>query len=334
MPEIKYHELRQKAIDPNRARWYALGLLAVAALFACLTIKTNWDYFEQYFTGLAFWMRVIPFMFGVEGLIIILPLFKGFGNKAQGWWAIIFKVALMALAGAHTYLVSDYTIAQKAASKTKQEAVADLGARQAEVDKIASANQKARESYERQQKNYSTQMRYWYDAAAVARLEGRKAPPAPKAPDPPQPLEVPKVSQGLVDNASLSVEQAGAARVSHQTLQRLLFAMVALASVAIMTMVGLADGTRVRSWFLLWRAKAVNNLKGETENLPTTAQNLSASGPQGQPASAPPPRQLPPVPPPPGPKIRRFRQVGEPPQRPVQAPSGQAPGRNGTSGKV
>lgn len=335
MPEIKYHELRQKPIDPNRARWYALGLSAVGALFACLTIKTNTDYFAQYYTGAGFWLRVIPF-YAIEGTIVVLPLFKGFGNEAQGRWAFWLDLVLIAAAATHTYLVSDASITKAQMSKTKMEASADLGARQAEVDKIAAANQKMLDTYSGQQKNYNMQMRHWYDAARVARSEGRPAPPAPPAPTQPQLLDVPKVSQTLVDSATVSVELAGLARVSHHTLQGLLFLMVGLVVLSISLMVQLADGTKIKAWFLRWRAKAVDGLKGETESLPTTARNLSATSAQGQPASvsAPPPRQLPPVPPPPGPKIRRFRQVGEPVRPVTEAPSEKGHGRNGTSGKV
>src|SRR5262245_682498 len=123
MKEIEYHELRRGPINPNRARWYWLVGSGLGALFALLTIKTNWDYFAQYYEGFAFWARVIPF-FAVEAAIVALPLFKGFGNKAQGNAAIVFELLLVGLALTHTYLVSDASIAKAQAGKTKAEASA------------------------------------------------------------------------------------------------------------------------------------------------------------------------------------------------------------------
>src|SRR5262245_34323371 len=125
MREIQYHELRHGAIDPNRARWYALALSLLGVLFAFLTIKSNWDYFAQYYQGFAFWARVVPF-FATEGAIVALPLFKGFGNKIQGSVALVCEGLLITIALTHTYLVSDASIARLQAGKTKIEATADF----------------------------------------------------------------------------------------------------------------------------------------------------------------------------------------------------------------
>ncbi|MCI0391656.1 MAG: hypothetical protein MOB07_23170 [Acidobacteria bacterium] len=256
MPQIEYHELRHGAIDPNRARYYWLGGSALGILFAFLTIKTNYDYFDQYYTGFAFWARVVPF-FALEAAIIILPLFKGFGNKAQGNVALVFELILVVAALTHTYLVSDASIAKLQAGKTKTEAGADFDKAQSAADRVATSNKELQQNYAKQQENHSRQMRYWNDAAYVARREGRKAPPPPPAPQPPQLQDVPHVAQSVIDNATMSVEMAGQARVSHQTLQRLLFLMIGLVTVSITAMIALADGSRIKDWLLRTRTSAI-----------------------------------------------------------------------------
>src|SRR5262249_42111712 len=197
MKEIEYHELRHGPINPNRARWYWLVGSALGPLFAFLTIKTNCDYFGQYFDGFAFWARVIPF-FAVEAAIVALPLFKGFGNKAQGNTALVFEVVIALAALTHTYLVSDASIPKLQAGKTKTEASGDFDGAQAAADKVTAANQKLKENYAKQKENHARQMRFWNDAAYVAKREGRPAPPVPPPPQPPQLQDVPQVSQSLV----------------------------------------------------------------------------------------------------------------------------------------
>lgn len=257
MKEIEYRELKHGAINPNRARWYSLGLSVLGALFAFLTIKTNWDYFGQYYSGFGFWARVVPF-FAVEAAIIILPLFKGFGNKAQGNTALVCELLLVGAALTHTYLVSDASITKLQAGKTKAEASADFDRSQNVADKITANNLKLQE-------NHTKQMRFWNDAAYVARREGRNAPKPPEAPT----LQiVPQVNQDIVKNANLSVEQAGEARVSHQTLQILLFAMIGLVTITITAMVLLSDGSKIKAWLLGQRAEKIKNeTLGDTKPL-------------------------------------------------------------------
>ena len=257
MKEIQYRPLQHGAIDPNKARWYSLGLSAVGVLFAFLTVKTNWDYFAQFYDGFAFWCRVVPF-FGVEAMIIALPAFKGFGSKGQGNMALWCELLLVAGALTHTYLVSDYSIAKLQAGKTKTEASADFDRAQAVSDRVTASNQKLMDSHNRQ-------MRLWRDAVFVAQREGKPAPPAPQAP---KLQDVPQVNQNLVNNATMSVEMAGEQRVSHQTLQRLLFLLVGLVTVSITSMVLLADGSRIRAWLLGMRAEEIKTqTKGETRTL-------------------------------------------------------------------
>lgn len=257
MKEIEYRELKVGPINPNRARWYSLGLSALGVLFGFLTIKTNWDYFEQYYDGFGFWARVIPF-FAVEVAIVILPLFKGFGNKSQGNVALVCELLLVAGALTHTYLVSDASIAKLQAGKTKTEASADFDRAQSVADKVSASNQKLQE-------NHTKQMRFWNDAVAVARREGRRAPAMPEAP---KLQDVPQVSQDLVKNATMSVESAGEARVSHQTLQRLLFALIGMVTLSITAMVLLADGSRVKAWLLGQRAEEIKSkTQGQTQTL-------------------------------------------------------------------
>ena len=267
MREIEYHELKHGPVDPNRARHYAWGLSALGCLFALLTVKTNWDYFEQYYDGFAFWARVIPF-FAVEAAIVVLPLFKGYGSKAQGNWALGFEVALIFFALLHTYLVSDYSIAKLQAGKTKTEASADYDRRRADADRITKSNKELQENHARLMEGYNRQMRFWNDAAYVARREGRPAPPAPQPPPTPQFQEVPQLPKAVIDNSLLSVEAAGESRVSHQWLQRLLFLLIGLVTASVTAMVLLADGSRVKAWLLGRREGEIRaGMTGQTQRL-------------------------------------------------------------------
>ena len=301
MPDIEYRTMNHKPIDPNHARYYWLGGSALGILFAFLTIRSNWDYFAQYYSGFSFWARVIPF-FAVEATIIILPLFKGFGNKAQGHAAIVCELLLAALAFTHTYFVSDASINKLQAGKTKIEASADFDRAQAAADRVTANNERLQENYAKQQQLHAKQMAHWYDAARITRSEGRKAPPAPPAPEPPKLQDVPQVSQSLVENATMSVELAGQAHVSHQTLQGLLFLMIGLVTVSIGAMIWLADGSRIKAWLLSLRAE---DIKTQTQGQPQIL---------GSPVSAPP--QQPYV---------------QPVQSPVQSPAPAQPARQPTA---
>src|SRR5262249_31713218 len=157
-----------------------------------------------YYGGFAFWARGIPF-FAVEAAIIILPLFKGFGNKAQGHAAIGCEFLLIALALAHTYLVSDASITKLQAGKTKTHASADFQRAHVAPGRAAKKPRQPKEPHARLQQNYSKQMLGYNEAARRAAREGMPVPSAPKAPEPPQLQDVPKVGQSLVDNATLSV---------------------------------------------------------------------------------------------------------------------------------
>lgn len=246
MREIEYRRMDHDPVDPNRVKWYALALSFIGVLFAFLTIKTNWDYFAQYYDGFAFWAKVIPFC-AVEATIIVLPLFKGLGNKAQGNLSLFCEVVLVIGALTHTYLVSDASIAKIKAGKTKAEANADFDKARAIAQQITATNI-------RLQENHAKQMRYWNDAAYIARREGKSAPAAPA---PPRLQDVPQIDQALLTNATLSVETAADIRVSPQTLQVLLFGLIGWVTGTYLIMFLLADASIIKSWLLKERAREI-----------------------------------------------------------------------------
>lgn len=240
--QINHVELQTKPIDPNRAKYYALGLAAVAGLFALVTIKSNYDYFETYYTGWSFWLRVIPF-FAFEATIIGLTLTKGWGNPKQMGAALVFEAALVLVGLTHTYYVSSATQLRHAAAASKAAARQDVG----ETSRLA---REAADTNERLRREYTASLAAWRRAAYVAQAN-RMSPPVPPAE--PQYVEIPKVSQEAVAAASLDVEGRIEGEVPHRLLLRILFVMIGLVIGAWTAVVFLADGSRLRYWLLQQR---------------------------------------------------------------------------------
>lgn len=243
---MQYVELKDKPINPNRAKWYALLLCAVAALIALMTLKSNYDYFAQYYQGFGFWMRVIPF-FSVEVTIIALPLTKGWGSLSQQIAALICEVVLIGLSITHTSFVSQASQAKIQAGKTKAEAQVDFDRAQTQADRIAKQNEDL-------QNGYNRAMIQWNRAAAIARRNREQSPTAPAAP---QLMTVPQIDQKVVNNSMLSTEQASEAEVSHALLLRLLYAMIAGVIASAASIVWLADASRVKAWLLRQKAEKI-----------------------------------------------------------------------------
>lgn len=243
---MQYIELRESPPDPNRAKYWALGLCAVASLIALMTIKSNYDYFLQYYDGFALWARVVAFS-AVEMTIITFPLFKGWGNDRQIRWALILDLALIVLSLTHTYLVGESTQAKIQAKNTKAEATADFERTSTAADKIAARNKELQDSYNRAMANYNR-------AAVNARASG-EAPPSPPAA--PQLLAVPQVKQETVDATQINVEQAAEAQVPHSFLLKLLYAMIAVVVIGWTAMVSLAHSVKIRDWLMAKRSAEI-----------------------------------------------------------------------------
>lgn len=260
---MKYFELNDNPIDPNRSKLWAVLLCLVAVLIALMTIRSNYDYFAQYFDGWAFWMRVIPF-FAVEITICLLPLAIGWGNRSQLYAAAVCEVFLIVIALIHTSLVGQSIMAKLQAAKTKSEAQTDFEKTRFTVSAIAASNQKSQE-------NYSQQMREWRRAAATAQANNL---PAPLPPSAPQMQAVPQINQSLVDNANLNVEEAAEAQVDHNTLLRLLYVMIGGVIATALLLVKLADSSRIKVWLLKLRAQDVRN--HNLDALPSRSPSLRA----------------------------------------------------------
>ena len=252
---MKYINLTDKAINPNRAKLWAVGLSIVAALIAMMTIKSNYDYFAQYFDGFAFWMRVVPF-FAVETTIISLPLAIGWGNRAQIIAAGVFEIALIVLSILHTSFVGQSIQAKQIAESTRTAASADLERISGLSSAIAARNAQA-------QALYTSQMKEWRRVADLAKRNDQQPPPPPTAPT----LEaVPAISNELSTNATLSVEEAAEKQISHAVLLRLLYAMILCVIGAAILMAKLADSVRVRNWLLKQRENEISQAIAATED--------------------------------------------------------------------
>lgn len=242
MDKIQHIELETKPIDPNRAKYYSLGLAAVAALFALVTIKSNYDYFDAYYTGWSFWLRVIPFL-AIEITIIGLTLTKGWGNPRQMWAALAFEVLLMAVGLTHTYYVSGATQTRISAARSKATAKTDFDTTRQAANEAAEMNAKL-------QDGYNKALDKWRRAAADARFLRQPIPPVP---EPPHYLNVPQIRKETTDAATIDVEGKVEAEVPHTFLLWLLFTMIGLVIAAWATLVFLADGSRLRYWLLRQR---------------------------------------------------------------------------------
>lgn len=245
---MKYIELKDRPVNPNHVKYYSLVLSGVAALIALVTVKSNYDYFSQYYDGFGFWMRLIPF-FAVEIAIITLPLAGGFGNKSQWQAAKVCEVVLIVLSLIHTSLVSQSGQIKIQAEKTKAEAQIDFDRAQTAANQIAAQNKQLQDSY-------NNSMLQWRRAANIAKRSDQQI---PSAPAPPQLMTVPQIDQKLISNSTMSTTNAGESEVSHVTLLRLLYLMIFTVVISATAMVLLADATRIRSWLLKIRAQEIKH---------------------------------------------------------------------------
>lgn len=242
--QVQYVQLQNRPIDPNRAKYWSIGLAAVACLFALVTIKSNYDYFAAYYDGWSFWLRVIPFM-TFEATIIGLTLTKGWGNPRQMTAALVFEVALVAVGLLHTYYVSGATQTRIAAERSKAAAKADFAATSAAAAAAAETNARLQGEYNRALAN-------WRRAAADAAYLRR---PVPAAPQPPQLVAIPQVDQATVATAATDVEGRVEAEAPHKFLTFLLYVLIALVVGAWTSIVFLADSSRLRYWLLRERGR-------------------------------------------------------------------------------
>lgn len=235
-------ELRASPIDPNRAKYWSWGLVAVAALLCVLTIGSNYDYFIAYFDGWSLWRRLIVFG-AIQAAIVLLPLAKGYGNYKQMYLALVFDVVLVIADLTHTYLVGGATQTRIAAERSRASASAMF-------DRVNDAASRAAGDNARLLANYNQELKLWRQAAADARYLGQPVPPMPQRP---QLVEVPQVGKEVVQTAGTDIEAKVEAAAPHSVLLLLLYGMVGLVAAAVGGLVYVADGSRLRAWLLKQR---------------------------------------------------------------------------------
>jgi hypothetical protein len=247
------------AADPNKAKLYALGLCCAAAFIALFTLRSNFDYFMQYYLGWGLKTRQITFL-GVEAFLVLIPLAKGFGNRKQ---IIVFYVAeavLLPLVFLHTYLVSELVETRKDAVETKQAARGDYLTQSQTIKDILAANKLAQDSYNTAQQRYNNAMARYERLKRQALRDKTPLPPMPTVPSPAQLTKVPELKQDLVNNAAMSVSQVVENKVNHGTLRTLQFIILLLAVAGTSLMVMFSDTIKVREWFMRHRERDMRHM--------------------------------------------------------------------------
>src|SRR5262245_61451992 len=151
---MDFIKLKSKPVDPNKAKYWALGLVVAAAIFATLTIKSNYDYFLLYFAGWALWLRLVPF-FGLETYVVFSPLTKGWGSRRHAYLALVSELILGPGMILHTSLVGNVTQTRIATEKAKAEAQADFDRLKAAQDSATARNRELQEGYKQAMATYN-----------------------------------------------------------------------------------------------------------------------------------------------------------------------------------
>lgn len=258
--QVPFVPLKDGPIDPNRARVYSILLSVAAGIVALVTLRSNMDYFGQYYAGWGYWMRVIPF-WGVELAIVTLPLTKGFGNTAQWKYAKFFEVVLVALSLTHTFLVGDSMQTKKTVEITRATAKADYDQLKADRDKIIKQNDKMRS-------DYNQQLSLFRQTSINAAHFGQSAPTEPPKP---KYLDVPAIDEGIVKNATLNAEEEAEKQVNHSVLLQLLFVMIAFTIAAATVMVSVSDTMVIQDWLKRGKAVVVKAMTSQAAPVKTVA---------------------------------------------------------------
>lgn len=268
MEPIYHVPLEVKPLNPNRAKWLSVGLSALGALIALWTWPQNYEYFANYYQGFEFWIRIIAFS-TVEVTLILLPLFKGWGNPRQITAMWIFTAAIAILAAVHTGNVSDSNHTRLTATRSKAEASASFDLFTQRANEISERN-------DRRRKDYQSALAQWRRSAAIAERNEQSPGPMPVEP---QYESVPQVDQKTMSMAGQSVEAAVEEAVPHKFLLRLLQVMVFFVIIAWTVMVVLADSMRLRLALLRERAKQLDHHLGERQEVRQLGQESGTQTP-------------------------------------------------------
>lgn len=255
--KILHEELQAKPVNPNRSpKWQAVGLSLIGVLFAILTVKSNYDYFVQYYEGWALFVRLVAFA-SVEITIITLPLFKGWGNYRQVIAFIAFEVLIAVPSLVHTALVSDVTQTRISANRSKADAKTDYDTIRQTADEVGRRNT-------RRVSEYQAAMSAYRNAVRLAQQTGADPGPPPEAPRLEKP---PEVGNDLISTATMDIEQKVEESVPHRFLLRLLYFMVLMVGLAWSTMTALSDAVRVRMYLLFQRSQAIDSNIGKKKDV-------------------------------------------------------------------
>lgn len=257
-PQELYKNLKMKAADPNKAKWYAWGLVGAAVFLSSLTLRSNFDYLLQYYFGWSLHVRVAVFV-GVEAFVVLAPLTKGYGNLKQIKWAFILEAVIIPLLFLHSYLVGQSIETRKEAEVTRTTAQTDLSRERKAADVAAEQNQRAQDSYNRAQVNHNAVLRRYERLKEQALRDGTPMPSMPIAPVQPQFVSVPKIDEGLVNNSTLDVSAVVQGKVDHNLLRALQFFILLCALAGVTLIVVVSDGMKVREWHLKYRQDDLNN---------------------------------------------------------------------------
>jgi len=284
MEPIYHVPLQTKPIDPNKAKYWSLGLSVLGVLIAVWTFKSNYTYFAVYHEGWDFWLRIIGFV-AIEITLILLPLFKGWGNPRQILAMWIFEIAIIVLSFVHTGYVNDSTQTRIASTRSKAEAKADFDSTSKTANDVADRNKAMRSEY-------NATLAQWRRAATVAQNNNQPPPPMPVEP---QYLSVPQVSQKMVDTANLNIEETVETVVPHAFLLRLLQGMLLLVVVAWTIMLVLADSMRLRLAILRTRGQQLDTHISQKQEVRKLGEGSPTQTPveQVEPDENPFPREIP-----------------------------------------
>lgn len=254
---ILHEELQAKPINPNRSpKRQAVGISLIGVLFAILTVKSNYDYFVQYYEGWALFVRLVAFA-SVEITIITLPLFKGWGNYRQVIAFIVFEVMIAVPSLVHTALVSDVTQTRISANRSKAEAKTDYEAIQQNADEVGKRNTRRVNEYQQAMAAYKNAVRFRQQTG----IDPGPPPEAPRLEKPPE------AGNDLISTATMDIEQKVEESVPHRFLLRLLYFMVLMVGLAWSTMTALSDAVRVRMYLLFQRSQTIDSKIGKKKDV-------------------------------------------------------------------
>lgn len=270
----EYVPLKTANINPNRARWQSVGLCVLAGLIALFTVKSNYTYFSIHHAGWDFWLRVIAFS-SVELTLILLPLFKGWGNPRQITMMWIAEGTIMLLSFVHTAYVNDSTHTRVSAERSKNDAANTFKTTTAAAQEIAATNERLRAEYNKS-------LTAWRRAANTAQANNQAPPPMPAEP---AYIDMPQVGQDVVKTMAVDIEQKVESAVPHRFLLGLLQVMIGLVAITWTFMAVLSDSARVLMAQLKHRSRQVTADLEATKSAAVTGQSIVKASPRSIPTA-------------------------------------------------